>query len=139
MKKIIVLVALFLLAFGCARFQHSETINVDRYGAVGNYQDSRSGRLYNATLAGGGGGAGLLGFGTGVLGLNIVSNQSQSDPRNFAKAVAAIDMAKKLKYAKYDEETGIHEYEFIQPLSSNEKNTTRGSQLPPSYGRQPVQ
>jgi hypothetical protein len=48
-------------------------------------------------------------------------------------------MAKKLKYAKYDEETGVYEYEFIQPLSGGDKNMTRGSQLAPSFGRQPVQ
>lgn len=147
MKRICLLFVIALLFTGCVSFQHSESIDVDHYGATGHYTDSRSGKLYMATLSGGGGGAGAKwwspggqwGFGGGGFKFSMVSNQSQSDPRNFAKAVAMMDMSKKIKYVKYDEETGTREYEFVHPLAGPERKPSKSSNLPPSFGREPVQ
>lgn len=136
MKKVCLFFIVALLLSGCARFQHSESIEVDRFGATGQYQDSRFGKLYRATLGGGGGGAGVGGAGAGALFFNLSSDQSESDPTNFAKAIAMIDMSKKLKSIRYDEETGIREYDLVNPLAQPE--TTRNSNPPPSFGRQPV-
>jgi len=145
MKKVFLLLVVAALISGCAKFQHAESIDIDRFGATGQYQDSRSGKLYMATIAagGGGGGAGPLGgcghggMGLGGFGLRVISNQGQSDPTNFAKAIAMIDMSKKLKTVKYDEVTGIREYELVNPLAPSE--TERHTNPPPSFGRQPVQ
>jgi uncharacterized protein YceK len=138
MKKICMLFVIALLFSGCASFQHAESIDVDHYGATGHYTDSRSGKLYMATLSAAGGGGGQN-VGVGGFLFGMVSNQSQSDPRNFAKAVAMMDMSKKIKYVKYDEETGTREYEFVHPLAGLERKPSKSSNLPPSFGREPVQ
>jgi len=137
MKKLCVLAVVALVLSGCARFQHAESIDVDRFGATGHYQDSRSGKLYSATLGGGGGGGGVGVAALGGFICNINSSQSQSDPTNFAKAIAMVDMSKKLKSVRYDEDTGIREYEFVQPLAQAEGK--HSSNPPPSFGRRPVQ
>ena len=137
MKKLCVLAVVALILSGCARFQHSESIDVDRFGATGQYQDSRSGKLYKAALGGGGGGGGVGVAALGGFLFSLNSSQSQSDPTNFAKAIAMVDMSKKLKSVRYDEDTGIREYEFVQPLAQTEGK--RSSNPPPSFGRRPVQ
>lgn len=137
MKKIWVLAVVAVILSGCARFQHSESIDVDRYGATGHYQDTRSGKLYKAALGGGGGGGGVGVAALGGFLFSLNSSQSQSDPTNFAKSIAMVDMSKKLKSVRYDEDTGIREYEFVQPLAQAEGQ--RSSNPPPSFGRRPVQ
>ena len=137
MKKLCVLAVVAVVLSGCARFQHSESIDVDRFGATGHYQDSRSGKLYKAALGGGGGGGGVGVAALGGFLFSLNSSQSQSDPTNFAKAIAMVDMSKKLKSVRYDEDTGIREYEFVQPLAQAEGK--RSSNPPPSFGRRPVQ
>jgi hypothetical protein len=138
MKRICLLFAVGLLVVGCARFQHSESINVDANGATGLYQDVRSGKLHRTTVAGGGGAGGYV-VGLGGLFVNVISDQSQSDPRNFAKAVATADLAKKIKSVRYDESTGMREYEFVQPLAGAASAPGKSSSVSPSFGREPVQ
>jgi hypothetical protein len=138
MKKICLLAAVVLLLFGCAKFQHSESITVDPYGANGQYNDTRFGCLTRVTVAGGGG-AGGYAAGLGGLFVNVISDQSQSDPRNFAKAVAVADLAKKLKSVRYDDSTGMREYEFVQPLAGAASTPGKGAAASPSFGREPVQ
>lgn len=139
MKKLLLILIIAMAFYGCATFNHSESIDVDHFGATGKYTDNRSGALYEMCLAGGGGGGGKH-AGGGLLALYVKSNQSQSDPRNFAKSIVMVDMSKKLKSVKIDDVEGIREYEYVQPLARSEAKPAKPkSGLPPSFGYQPVE
>jgi hypothetical protein len=139
MRALGLILVLFLLCSGCAKVNHSESLTVDHFGATGTYQDSRTGSLYKAALAGGGAGAGVD-VAAGAVGFFVDSSQGQSDPRNFAKAIVMVDLDKKLKSIKVDEVEGIREYEYIQPMVKSEYKSTRPqSSLPSCFGRQPIE
>ncbi|HEX9884451.1 MAG TPA: hypothetical protein VGA79_10830 [Desulfobaccales bacterium] len=135
MKTLGLIVVIMLVFSGCATFNHSETLEVDHFGATGSYSDSRSGALYEAALYGAGGAGGAT-VGLGAFGFCLRSNQSQSDPRNFARSVVMVDLSKKLKSIKVDDVEGIREYEYIQPLVKSE---VKSKNLPSSFGHQPVE
>lgn len=148
MKTLGLIVVIMLVFSGCGTtLNHSESLSVDHFGATGTYSDSRAGSLYEfaLTAGGGGGGEGFVGsaahsapsgMGAGGLGLFIRSNQSQSDPRNFARSIVMVDLSKKLKSIKVDDVEGIREYEYIQPLVKSE---VKSKNLPSSFGHQPVE
>jgi hypothetical protein len=135
MKTLGLMLVIMLVFSGCATFNHSETLEVDHFGATGSYSDSRHGSLYEAALYGGGGAGGST-VGMGVFGFALKSDQSASDPRNFARSIVMVDLSKKLKSIKVDDVEGIREYEYIQPLVKSE---LRSKSLPSSFGHQPVE
>ena len=135
MKTLGLIVVIMLVFSGCATFNHSEKLEVDHFGATGSYSDSRSGALYEAALYGGGGAGGTT-VGMGAFGFYLKSDQSASDPRNFARSVVMVDLSKKLKSIKVDDVEGIREYEYIQPLVKSE---VKSKNLPSSFGHQPVE
>jgi hypothetical protein len=138
MKLIALILGVMMVVPACASFQHSENISVDHFGATGNYSDSRSGALYSMGMfvgAGVGGGT----AGGGALGLRMDSNQSQSDPRYFARSIVMVDLSKKLRSIKVDECEGIREYEYVQPTDKSGGKSKSSSKLPSSFGHQPIE
>lgn len=131
---------LILAVSGCStKYTHSESIDVDHFGATGFYRDNRQGSLAKFALFGGGGGGGGA-VGVGALGIRADSSQSQSDPRNFAKSIVMVDLSKKLKSIKVDEVEGIREYEYVQPLMKGDSRPSAPkSSLPSAFGHQPVE
>ena len=138
MRTIALIVGFMLMVPACTTtFQHSENINVDHFGATGNYSDSRSGNLYKFDLAASGAGAGGN-FGWGGLAFRMDSSQSQSDPRYFARSIVMVDLSKKLKSVKVDECDGIREYEYVQPTERGDYKSKPSSTLPSAFGHQPI-
>jgi hypothetical protein len=137
MKLQALILGVMMVVPACATFQHSENISVDHFGATGNYRDSRSGALYTLGLLGGAGvGGGTAGG--GAMGLRMDSSQSQSDPRYFARSIVMVDLSKKLRSVKVDECEGIREYEYVQPMDRSEGKSKSSSELPSSFGHQPI-
>jgi len=136
MKLFALILGIMLLAPACATVQHSESIDVDHFGATGSYRDTRGGTLTKIGFLGGGAGGGV----GGGMGFLINSNQGQSDPRYFAQSVVMVDLSKKLKSIKVDEVEGIREYEYVQPMTRTDyKGAKPKSSLPSAFGHQPVQ
>jgi hypothetical protein len=131
---------LILAVSGCSTtYNHSESIDVDHFGATGFYRDNRQGTLSKFALIGGGGAGGST-VGLGGLGIVADSSQSQSDPQNFAKSIVMVDLSKKLKSIKVDDVEGIREYEYVQPLvKGDSRSSAPKSSLPSAFGHQPVE
>jgi hypothetical protein len=141
MRIIALIVGIMLVLPACAAttYNHSENIEVDHFGATGTYSDSRSGTLSKTSLIAGGGGGASGALGLGGLGLSVDSSQSQSDPRYFARAIVMVDLTKKLKSIKVDECDGIRQYEYVQPMGGSAYRPKSQSNLPSSFGHQPIQ
>jgi hypothetical protein len=145
MKILGLILAMGLLASGCATFQHSEFIDTDQLQgyASGRYNSSSSGPSGSFILGGAGGGGsvgGGAGFGGGAI--SVTSGPPEVSPYNFARSVAMINYSKKLKSIKYDVTGGIVEYEFDhQPLpkKTSYQPTIGRSHLPASFGHQPIE
>ncbi len=149
MMKVCGIALFILLCAGCAatsQVDHSVYIDTDAQGfAVGQYRDVRSGNFCRTgvLLSGGGGGWGNMGgggLGIGGLAFTIDPPPSESNPLNFARAIAMINYSRKLKSLKYDETGDLLDYEFDCPPDASRRGRTPLSQpaLPKSFGRQGV-
>lgn len=142
MKTLVLVLVIMLSLGGCATtYNHSENIEVDHFGATGSYRDTRSGTLCKVAIMGAGGGGSASGaLGLGGLGIVVDSSQGQSDPRAFAKSIVMVDLSKKLKSIKVDDAGEFREYEYVQPPSRSEYQSTKPrSKAPSAFGRQPIE
>jgi len=155
MRILGLVLVLGLLGAGCATFQHSETLDVDQQGVIlGKYASNSQGRTGNVLLSGTGAGweagAGTRfggGPASGAFGGAALYGETgppKVSPINFARSIAMINYSKKLKSIKYDEMGGIIEYEFDSqsqpsPKRSSYQPTVGRSNLPSSFGHQPIE
>ncbi len=141
-----VVLVIFLWASGCATVDHSVVIDTDKLDgyASGQYKDSHYGQMgewgfwflggYNTSDSASG--AKPLWF------WPWGASKRESDPRNFARSIAIINYSKKLNTIKYDEASGIVEYEFEhKPIlkKSGYQPAPSTSSLPSSFGYQPIE
>ncbi len=141
MKKLGYLVLVLSMILGCSSLgtiQHSESIDTDSQGAVGQYRDVRSGNFHDVFVgfgASGWGGAGAGGLGGLVVGIQAPPTQGNS--MDFARSVAMINYSKKLKSVRYDEGGDIIEYDFDgKPAAPGAYRPTEVKPLPKAFGRQ---
>ncbi len=156
MKKIgLLLLILTLGVWGCVTVDNTTIVDADQSGsASGQYRDIRHGQLCDFSVWGGGAGAaaassvGAAASSTlgavfnnsasnldsasssgagGFLGLRVSPAPAQGDPLPFARSIAMINYAKKLKKVSYDD-CGLVSFEF----------NDSGSARPSSFGRQPI-
>lgn len=155
MKKIGLLSLIMALAvWGCVTVDNSTIVDADQNGvASGQYRDIRHGQVCDFGIYGGGAGAaaassatGIIttaaggtltnsgpnaasssGGGGGFLGLRVLPAPAQGDPLPFARSIAMINYAKKLKKVSYDD-CGLVSFEF----------NDQGPARPAAFGHQPV-
>jgi hypothetical protein len=155
MKKIgLLLLIMTLGVWGCVTVDNSTMVDADQNGvASGQFRDIRHGQLCDFTVYGGGAGAtaantatGLMtsvignnlsmsgpnasassGGGGGFVGLHVSPAPAQGDPLPFARSIAMINYAKKLKKVSYDD-CGLVSFEF----------NDQGPAQPSSFGHQPI-
>jgi hypothetical protein len=156
MKKIgLLLLIMALGVWGCVTVDNSTIVDADQNGAAtGQFRDIRHGKVcdfgvYGGGLAASAAGSNALfsaasnglgansatqantgpssGGGGGFFGLRVRPAPAQGDPLPFARSIAMINYAKKLKKVSYDD-CGLVSFEF----------NDQGPARPAAFGHQPI-